>query len=331
MSNEIPLSFSREKNLSGMSGGRSFNRLKVPKNGSVVVRILPPYGTNNQGALYSKYTVHWGFMDAEQSPRPVACSYPSERYCPVCDMVRKAKSELEELKRQGVETGNRYEQLKKTVETFDSKTFFLFNVVDLADGEVKMLELPKTAVSGRGREISPNSLLGKITEAIDKRKFDPVSLTTGVWFEISRNGEGINTVYSVDFNRIIKTDADGNEVEALNKTALDESTVNKVKAQIKGDEGPMYDIHSMYEERTSLQLKSFIDGAPVPSKSKKATEQSSSSEPEDDFPSDPVPSKATAKPAPLHTPAPVDSGSGDVQSEIQRLREKAKLKAQSGS
>lgn len=327
MSNEITLSFNRDKILSGMSSSKSFNRLKVPKNGSIVVRVLPPYGTNNQGALYHKYTVHWGFMDAEQNLRPVACSYPTERYCPVCDMVRQAKSDLEELKRQGVDSGNRFDQLKKTVETYDAKTFFLFNVVDQADGEVKVLELPKTAVSGRGREVSPNSLLGKMLEAIDKRKFDPVSLSNGVWFEVSRSGEGINTVYSVDFNRIIKTDADGNEFEALNRTPLEESLVSKVKAQTTGESGPMYDIHAMYEDRTSSQLKSFIDGAPVPSKKKQADADDDSAE--DDTPPAPV-QKATPKAPSLEKPAPAPS-SGNMQSEIQRLREKAKLKSQGGN
>lgn len=339
MSSDIALSFNLDKNLSGTSGGRSFNRLKVPKNGSVVVRVLPPYGTNNQGALFSKYTVHWGFLDAEQNPRPVACSYPTERYCPVCDMVKQARSEMEELKRQGTDSGKRYEQLKKTVDSFDAKTFFLLNVVDLADGEVKMLELTKTAVSGKGREIAPNSLLGKIKEAVEKRKFDPIALTGGVWFEISRNGEGLNTVYSVDFNRITKVDSDGNEVEALNRSPLEESTINKIKAQLKGETGPMYDIHSMHEERTSLQLKSFIDGAPVPSKAKKqsssGSEDSEESSTQEETTTKAKVSTSTVKatPAPLETTTATSSssGSGNVQSEIQRLREKAKLKAQSGA
>lgn len=337
MSTDIALSFNLDKNLSGTSGGRSFNRLKVPKNGSVVVRVLPPYGTNNQGALFSKYTVHWGFTDAEQNARPVACSYPSERYCPVCDMVKKARSEMEELKRQGNDSGNRYEQLKKTVDTFNPKTFFLLNVVDLSDGQVKMLELPKTAVSGKGDEITPSSLLGKIKEAVEKRKFDPVALNGGVWFEISRNGDGLNTVYSVDFNRITKIDSDGNEVESLNRTQLDEAVVNKIKSQIKGEPGPMYDVHSQYEERTSLQLKSFIDGAPVPSKAKKQAVVSS--EVADDLPIGNSPQAATSAKvatqtsAPLETTAaaPSSTGGGSVQSEIQRLREKAKLKNQTGA
>lgn len=337
MSTDIALSFNLDKNLSGTSGGRSFNRLKVPKNGSVVVRVLPPYGTNNQGALFSKYTVHWGFMDAEQNARPVACSYPTERYCPVCDMVKQARSEMEELKRQGNDSGKRHEQLKRTVESFDAKTFFLLNVVDLADGEVKMLELTKTAVSGKGREIAPNSLLGKIKEAVEKRKFDPVALNGGVWFEISRNGEGLNTVYSVDFNRITKIDSDGNEVETLNRSPIDESVVNKIKAQVKGEAGPMYDVHSMYEDRTSLQLKSFIDGAPVPNKAKKQTTVTvdSSVDSSDDVdmvtPVRTAASTSAAATAPLETQVSAVSGGGSVQSEIQRLREKAKLKNQTGA
>lgn len=344
MSTDIALSFNFDKNLSGTSGGRSFNRLKVPKNGSVVVRVLPPYGTNNQGGLFSKYTVHWGFMDSEQNPRPVSCSYPSERYCPVCDMVRQARSEMEELRRQGNDNGKRFEQLKKTVDTFSPKTFFLLNVVDFADGEVKMLELTKTAVSGKGNEIAPNSLLGKIKEAVEKRKFDPIALTGGVWFEISRNGEGLNTVYSVDFSRLTKTDSEGNEIEVLNKTPLEESTVSKVKAQLKGETGPMYDIHVMYEDRTSAQLKSFIDGAPVPSKAKKQAVaiESSSDDQEDVVVREEAPkaktSTSSAKTATVATEsssASASSGSattgGNVQSEIQRLREKAKLKSQTGA
>lgn len=332
MSTDIALSFNLDKNLSGTSSGRSFNKLKVPKNGSVVVRVLPPYGSNNQGALFSKYTVHWGFMDSEQNIRPVACSYTTERYCPVCDMVRQARSEMEELKHQGNDTGKRYEQLKKTVDSFDAKTFFLLNVVDLSDGEVKMLELTKTAVSGKGREIAPNSLLGKIKEAVEKRKFDPIALTGGVWFEISRNGEGLNTVYSVDFNRVTKVDSDGNEVEALNRSPLEESTLNKIKAQLKGDTGPMYDIHTMYEERTSTQLKSFIDGVPVPNKAKKqALEDETSGEAiESDSPRASA-AVSTPKTPPAALDAATSSSSGNVQSEIQRLREKAKLKSQTGT
>lgn len=334
-------SFDMEKNFSSPSGGRSFNRLKVPKNGTVVVRVLPAYGTGNNGYIYSKHTVHWGFTDADGNARPVACSYPSERYCPVCDMVRQARSETDELRRQGVDSGNRYEQLKKTIDTMSPKTFYLFNVIDLVDGQVKMLELPKTAARGRGQEISPNSLLGKIKEAFDKRKIDSVSLTSGAWLEVSRSGEGLNTIYSVDLNRITKLDSEGNEVESINRTPIEESTLSKIVAQLKGNSGPMYDIHTMYEPRTSLELKSFIDGAPVPNKPKKQTATASLALEEEDDVDMPrtaastvtsssstvsaVTATATVAPA-----AAAASGASGVQSEIQRLREKAKLKNQNG-
>ena len=338
MSNEIALSFNLDSMLPGSSSGRNFNRLKVPKNGSIVVRFLPPYGTNHQGSIQSKHTIHWGFFDAEGKARPVACSYPTERYCPVCDMVRQAQSELEEMKRTGANNQTREDQLKKTIESFNAKTFFLFNVVDFSDGEVKLLELPKTAVSGRGKQVSPNSLAGKMIEARDKRKIDSTALDSGVWFEISRNGEGLNTVYSVDFSRITKLDAEGNEVESLNKTPINEATLSKITAQLSGQNGPMYDTHAMYEARTSLELKSLMDGAPVPSKSRNeesTNESKVSTKTEETVTKTSQVTKASPAPLQSAVASTAASSGGNstaaVQSEIQRLREKARLKAQGGA
>lgn len=229
-------------------------------------RILPPYGTNHGGSLFHKYSIHWGLTGPNGEAKPVQCSYFEDRYCPICDKVKKAQEELQRAKDVGASKDD-VDELAKYIYGWKVKNQFLYNAVTM-DGRVVILELTPTA---------HDELKAKIQEAVYKKGFDPTNLDSGVWFTFDRQGKGLDTVYKVDFKKI-EVVHEGETLEKMDKTPISEDLVSKIKAQLAGRPGPMYDIHSFYEPRTAAELQGFLDGKPVVSKKAEAVKPASSAQ-----------------------------------------------------
>ena len=313
MSNELTItSFNRDALRSqSKNKGSKTQFLTIPKDGNVVVRILPPFGPSSNGSIVAKHVLHWGLTNENGQQSPVKCSYhTSERYCPICEQVFSLKNEL---KQHVDESGNllpngnkeRADSLKESVDKMGSRTSFFLNVVDNVDGQVKVLQIPSTAFEG---------MLEKIDEAVDKYKFDPTSLEKGVWFKFSKSGMGFKTKYSVDFKKITKKTADGEDAEVRDSTPLPHDLVESIKKQLSGSEGPMRELAEIYEARTARELKSFLDGAPVTSKKFKSNNSSSNASSSYE---EPVSQEEVLMAPPLET-------TSNVKSEIDELRRKAR-------
>jgi hypothetical protein len=266
---EFEVSFDLEGNQGAIgSSGKSWDRKQIEQDETVHFKVLPPYGTNHRNLLFHKYEIHWGFVTAEGGKRPVSCSYPTERFCPVCEIVKSAQNERDSYFKKDPAGGKpiqiggtkeRIEELDDTIFQFKAKVYFAVNAY-LSDGRVVILELKKTAVE---------NLMGKIEIAIKKKKFDPTSLRTGAWFEITRTGKKLMTKYPVEFKKISKV-VDGEELEKIDRTSMPEELAVQIEAQLQGAEGPLYDIHTLQKPTTSAQLQRYLEGEPLPSSSKAA-------------------------------------------------------------
>lgn len=237
------------------SSGTSF--LSIPDGGKVSVRVLPPYkGTG----IAAKHVIHWGLTNENGGLTPVKCSYHGpERYCPICDHVRNLEKELNTyVDKDGNQlvsgTEDRTKALKESIGSLKAKTTYLLNVVDFTDGQIKVMQIPKTAFE---------QLIEKMEERFNQTKVDPTDLTKGIWFTFSRKGKGFNTVYSCDFKKILKTTADGEEAEVKDVSPLSAEVVTAVTSQLSGKDGSMRDLAALYTSRSAAELKSFLDGAPV--------------------------------------------------------------------
>src|SRR3990172_2140436 len=86
-------------NIAGMeakAAGRSFTTFKL-KEGPNIYRILPPFGTNNNGFPYAEHYIHWGFKDSQGKIKPLLCSKKLERSCPICDESNRLNAEKDKL------------------------------------------------------------------------------------------------------------------------------------------------------------------------------------------------------------------------------------------
>lgn len=263
MSEDLVLSFDLEGALSSSksSGGKKdFTRLKVPKEGSLVLRVLPPFGTNHGGLPFKEEAQHWGFLDENGDQKPVDCTYSSEGSCPVCKKYFELKDIADKAKANGA-TKEEVTALNDEAFKFKSNRHYLLNVVDATDNTVKILEIPKTALDNLLKEISKN---------VKERRFDPLSLTSGCWFKFYKTGKMFNTEYFVETKKIIKNTEDG-EAEFTDKTQIDPELLAKIQEQLTSPEvtgGVLFDIHKLGRVKyTSGQLKAIMDGAPVPKKS----------------------------------------------------------------
>jgi hypothetical protein len=350
---ELELSFDLEGSIASTGfSGRKFDRLRIEKDQTVFVRIMPPFGEGSNRMLFHKYAIHWGFTTEDGGKRPISCSYPTERYCPVCEGVKEAKNELESYKdkKTGKYTGGsseRVDELTAYIRTFDVNNFFALNAVTF-DGRIVILELKKMAV---------DNLLARINEAVKVKKFDPISLDKGVWFAISREGEKLKTKYPVDFKKIVKKTADGEDAEVRDHSPMAPELVLEIKKQLaEGGMSPLYDTHTLHEPCTAKELKGYMDGDPLPGRAKKVEEpevtNAGSGEEPGDAPdvsydtstSDPEPQAEVEKPAPkavLTKPAGKLTGAGPTKpattlnrppvanaaAEIARLRQMASIKS----
>lgn len=253
MSEQLPnLSFSLET----VENDGATRKREKPKDGISCYRILPPYGTNANGSLSHRYTVHWGFMGANGKERSVTCSYPTEGYCPVCTKVREAEEELKRAQANNNEA--KAKELEKYISSFRAKKFWLYNAVT-SDGRIIMLELGKTA---------HDDLSKRISEAVRRPvgAYDPTSPETGVWFQITRTGKGFNTEYKVAFKTIAMTLDDGTVVDKPDRTPLDADLIAQIKGALGGKTGIMHDIHTAHDPMTSAQLRDLMNGGVVPNR-----------------------------------------------------------------
>ena len=262
--------------MESVSKQSQIHRFKITE-GTHVLRVLPPFGTNHNNMASKEVNLHWGFTASNGQVRPVSCAYKHEGYCPICVRARELETLAARAKANGDEELEK-QNLSDSQKLRNRKTF-IYNVAD-KNGTVGVLELTKS---------THDELIKLFKEYITKYDLDPTSLTEGVWFQISREGKGLKTRYTVKFNRVMAK-VDGELIEKLDRSALAENIVtNYDKVAV--------DIHKLYQPVAASDLQRILDGAPVDEvvKRVKPTLQPAASEPAP---------RAEPKPAPRVEPKP---------------------------
>lgn len=239
-------------NLDSLKPQRNWVRHKI-KEGTQAFRILPPFGEESNGYPYKKWSLIWGLKDTETGVmRPVTSSLVNDKRCPVTEFVA-ALSELAEtrsnnMKAKGVskeEIKKNNEALNEVISRIRPKHGFFYNAIDQA-GSVGILELKSTA---------HKQLKDLMHKYVQEYNQDPTSLNSndddaGVWFNVTREGMGFDTAYSVS-KRQIQSRLNGKVVYEDDRSALPESVVNNYEDQA-------YNVHALYAAKTYDEIKVIL-------------------------------------------------------------------------
>ena len=251
---EYPVSNSKIKiNMDSLKARREWKRHKV-KDGNNIFRILPPFGETSNGYPYRKWQIIWGLQDPESGrARPFASSMTSEKKCPVTEYVAQLKKHAESLKTQLATSGvseedskARLSTLNKLIQDLSPKTVYIYNAADKA-GEVGLLELKSTAHKKMKTEMSTY---------IHDYNQDPTSLNSedtdsGVWFNITRTGEGRDTEYDVKKFQT-KTKAPNGKISFEDdRSPLPDSVVENY-------DNLAYDLGSVYQVKSYDELAEIL-------------------------------------------------------------------------
>lgn len=210
--NSLELSFDIDSILNKNKRRPKF-KFEYLKDGVQSFRILPSFDAANRQLEHS-YSVHW-LTTENGKPAKVLCTYPTERFCPVCHQNRETKEMLEVAKKANPTSENTKRLMEAERRTSLSKSVY-YNAVN-ASGEPVILELNSTV----------SKLLEQlIVDAALKKNFDPTALRGGVWFEFTKSGKGRDSV-RVDFRRVSKL-VDGEMVDILDRSPMAEDLIARL-------------------------------------------------------------------------------------------------------
>lgn len=284
---------------------------RIPKDGVKYYRILPPYGTNNNRQLFHKYAIHWGFLDESGNKKPVSCSLPTEGYCPVCVSVMETEDLIKRKKDAGA-SEDECSTLTQMVRERKAQKFYVYNAVSYDEKKVVVLQLPWTA---------SEELKRKMVIAVNEKGFDPTSLTNGGWFRFERTGTGLKTKYFVDFKKETVV-VDGEKLEKNDRTPLPESLLNTITRQYSGEitDGPLVDIHALYETRTAEELSRYLNGSPIKPKRSQASGSTTSAQADPPAINEAEEIPVTKAAATAGTTPTATTAEKSIEDEIQRLQ-----------
>lgn len=241
-------------NMDSLKTRREWKRHKV-KDGNNIFRILPPFGDSSNGYPYRKWQIIWGLQDPESGrARPFASSMTSEKKCPVTEYVGTLKKKAETLKLQLTNAGvseedqkTRLSSLNKLISDLSPKTVYIYNAADRA-GDVGLLELKSTA---------QKKMKALMTAYIKDYSQDPTSLNSedtdsGVWFNITRSGEGRDTEYDVLKFQTKTKSATGKITFEDDRSPLPDSVVESY-------DDLAYDLGAVYQVKSYDELKEILD------------------------------------------------------------------------
>jgi hypothetical protein len=241
-------------NLDSLQTRREWYRHKI-KDGNNFYRILPPFGDSSNGYPFKKWQIIWGLINPEDGRRrPYASSLTSEKKCPVAEYVYKLKAKAETIKASMQAAGDtderikqRLEPLNKVINDLSPKTIYVYNAVD-KNGQIGLLELKSTAHK-KMKEV--------MLQYINDYEQDPTSLNSeeddsGVWFNITRSGQGRDTEYDVKKNQIKTKNAAGKIVFEDDRSPLPKEVVETFARKA-------YDLSAIYQVKTYDELQEILE------------------------------------------------------------------------
>lgn len=213
--------------------------------GDNVYRFLPPFGEESNGYPYRKWNVVWGLIDPNSGRmRPFASPSTYEGRCPVYDYLEVLKQKVEDLKKTG--NDEKVAEIEKFISAIRPKSVYAYNAADKS-GVVGVLELKSTA---------HKKVISLMNEYITQYNQDPTSLNadpndSGVWFKITRSGQGFKTEYGAAKNQTGVKDVSGDLVFKDDRSALAQSVVENFDSLA-------YDLNNIYQKLSYDELKDVL-------------------------------------------------------------------------
>lgn len=230
------------------------NWIKFPKGGgSLVLRVLPPYGTQKslRKGWAKYYEVHFGYRDLEGKMRTFQSCQVKEKGLitisdPAVERIAKIKKALDEAKA----SGNKalVDKLTEQSRIYNVDKKFYLNVMDLT-GKLGVLAIPYKMKQALEAEIDKLTKKGK----------DPLSVKDGVFFTFTRTGTGPTTTHNVSVyqEEIV---INGMEVKVDKTMSLPEDVAGRIKY-----EGA--DLGDLYPSLTREEIQQIVtEGAPAVSR-----------------------------------------------------------------
>lgn len=243
-------------NQDSLKSRREWKRHKI-KEGSNVFRILPPFGDveTHNNYPYRKWSTVWLTDPATGKRRPFASPMTDGgKECPVKEysdaltkFIDKKKATLESKGASEDKVKEKLKALREIQWQIKVQHTYAYNAADKS-GEVGLLELKSTAHQG---------IKKMMNQYIKDYGQDPTSLASdlkadsGVWFNVTKEGEGKMTEYDVAFAILKKKNADGELEKKDDRSPLSDNIVENYS-----DLG--YDLNAVYTRKTYDQLKEIL-------------------------------------------------------------------------
>jgi uncharacterized protein YkvS len=243
-------------NQDSLKSRREWKRHKI-KEGSNVFRILPPFGDveTHNNYPYRKWSTVWLTDPKTGKRRPFASPMTDgAKECPVKEysdaltkFIDKKKSQLEAKGLSEDKVKEKLKELREIQWQIKVQHTYAYNAADKS-GEVGLLELKSTAHQGVKKMMN---------QYIKDYGQDPTSLNSnlkedsGVWFNITKEGEGKMTEYDVGFAVLKKKNADGELEKKDDRSPLSDNIVENYN-----DLG--YDLNAVYARKTYDELKEIL-------------------------------------------------------------------------
>lgn len=240
-------------NMDSLKTFRKTVRHKV-QDGSNIFRLGPPAGKASNGYPYQKWGVIWGLSDPSTgNRRPYASPSTYEGKCPIYDYLDLLKVKVDNMQNAMISKGATKDEVKERfkdtnyfISQLRPKTVFAYNAVDKS-GQLGILELKSTA---------HKKILELMNKYIIDYNQDPTSLGTdatdsGVWFDITRRGTGLQTEYGAIKHQSMAKDAKGVPQYQDDREALPESVTEDY-------DNLAYDLTSIYQKKTYDEMKEIL-------------------------------------------------------------------------
>jgi hypothetical protein len=216
-------------------GGKKTHWFKFPKEGgSLILRILPPYGSlkNSKTGWAKYYAIHFGYRDTKGNLRPFqSCEVVNrntkmvEVADPAVERIKKIKMAQDKAKLEGNE--DLVKKLGEQLKVFNVKKAYYMNVMDL-QGKIGVISIPYKMKEALDAEI----------KALNAKGINPISANDGRFFVFTRTGFGANTTHKVTVYKEQVT-MNGMEVEIDKKHALTPDVGSRIQSE-GADLGKLY-------------------------------------------------------------------------------------------
>lgn len=228
-------------------GGNKTNWFKFPKEGgSLILRILPSYGSLRKSGQWSKfYSTHFGYRDTKGKMRIFGSSQVKKDKMivvsdPAVERITKLKIALDKAK---LENNAALEaKIKEQLQIFNTKSANYMNVMDL-NGKIGVF-----SISYRMKQALDEEINRMRSEGVN-----PISADNGRYFVFTRTGFGATTTHKVHVFQE-EVEVAGRKLKDDKKSILTMDVAERIQS-----EGA--DLSDLFITPTSEEIGQIVNGS----------------------------------------------------------------------